>query len=221
VRSVFGRYSQLSASQKRLYSLLAVVTLIALLLYCLGLGGILLRSRLVRDVALELPPTFTATATLESTVVATPGPTHTPTATLPPTPTQRPIPTLTPTPESVNITVVITSTEGLTSTTVVSATVTPTPVLTPTVTITAAASLGASSAGGPRVPELEALVRVRAGSEGRTQLRSLVGRYRAEGSRGVLLCITGQDSGPASYVVPGRCRPNILHKMVAQVPRHG
>lgn len=124
--------------------MLTLFSLVALLLYCLGLGGVLLRSRLVTDAALELPPTFTATSTPAATAPATPGPTSTPTATLPPTPTQRPIPTSTPTPESVNITVVITSTDGLTSTVVVSATVTPTPVLTPTVTITAETSLGSS-----------------------------------------------------------------------------
>lgn len=153
MRRIFRRYTQLSASQKRLYSLLTLLTLIALLLYCLGLGGVLLRSRLVTDVALELPPTFTATPTTIATVPATAGPTGTPTATLPPTPTQRPIPTLTPTPESVNITVVITSTEGVTSTVVISATVTPTPELTPTVTITAEASLGTSCLGGGMVTE--------------------------------------------------------------------
>lgn len=153
MRGIFRRYTQLSVSQKRVYSLLTLLTLIALLLYCLGLGGVLLRSRLVTDVALELPPTFTATPTTAATVAATAGPTGTPTATLPPTPTQRPIPTLTPTPESVNITVIITSTEGVTSTVVISATVTPTPELTPTVTITAEASLGTSYLGDGMVPE--------------------------------------------------------------------
>lgn len=145
MRRFFQRYSHLSPSQKRLYSLLSLITLAALLLYCLGLSSLLLRSRLVSDVALVLPPTFTPTSTPQATTPATAGPTGTPTATLPPTPTQRPIPTYTPTPESVNITVVITSTEGVTSTTVISATVTPTPVLTATVTITAEASLRAPS----------------------------------------------------------------------------
>ena len=141
MRRLFRRYSQLAAPHKRLYSLLTVITAIALLLYCLGIGSFLARSRLVPEVALQIPPTFTASPTSMPTSTAPPGSTSTPTATLPPTPTQRPIPTFTPTPESVNITVVITDTQGVTTTVVISATVTPTPELTPTVTITAEASL--------------------------------------------------------------------------------
>lgn len=141
MRRLFRRYSQLAAPHKRLYSLLTVITAIALLLYCLGIGSFLARSRLVPEVALEIPPTFTASPTSMPTSTAPPGSTSTPTATLPPTPTQRPIPTFTPTPESVNITVVITDTQGVTTTVVISATVTPTPELTATVTITAEASL--------------------------------------------------------------------------------
>jgi hypothetical protein len=136
MRSLFRRYRQLAVPEKRLYSLLAVFTLLALLLYCLGISSYLLRSRLVPQVAMETPPTSTSTPTSIPTTVATPRDTATPTATLPPTPTQRPIPTLTPTPESVNVTVVITGTDGLTTTTVISATVTPTPVLTATLTVT-------------------------------------------------------------------------------------
>jgi hypothetical protein len=169
MRRIFRRYVQLSASQKRSYTLLILLTVVALLLYCLGLGGVFLRSRLVIDTALQLPPTFTATATPQATSPATAGPTGTPTATLPPTPTQRPIPTFTPTPESVNITVVITSTEGLTSTVVVSATVTPTPVLTPTVTITAEASLVS-----PTQPESTAI------------------SYAGQNARGDAFCSTSQ-----------------------------
>jgi hypothetical protein len=219
MRSIFRRYRQLSAPQKRLYSLVAVVTLIALLLYCLGLGGLLLRSRLVGDVALELPPTFTATPSPQSTVVATPGPTRTPTATLPPTPTQRPIPTLTPTPESVNITVVITSTVGLTSTMVISATVTPTPVLTPTVTITAEASLGASYVSGPSVPEFE--LPMRQGSDGWVHPPGLVAQLHAEVSDAVFLRGSGQDTGPARYLVNGPYRATTRREMVAQSPHYG
>jgi len=141
MRRLFRRYSTLAAPQKRLYSLLTVITAIALLLYCLGIGSFLARSRLVPEVALQIPPTFTASPTSMPTSTAPPGSTSTPTATLPPTPTQRPIPTFTPTPESVNITVVITDTQGVTTTVVISATVTPTPELTATVTITAEASL--------------------------------------------------------------------------------
>ena len=141
MRRIFRRYTQLTIPQKRLYSLLTVVTAVAALLYCLGIGSLVVRSRLVPEVALESSPAPTATLPLVPTSVAQPETSVTPTATLPPTPTQRPIPTLTPTPESVNITVVITNTEGLTTTVVISATVTPTPVLTPTVTVTAEASL--------------------------------------------------------------------------------
>jgi hypothetical protein len=136
MRSLFRHYRQLAVPEKRLYSLLAVFTLLALLLYCLGISSYLLRSRLVPQVAMESPLTSTSTPTSIPTTVATPRDTATPTATLPPTPTQRPIPTLTPTPESVNVTVVITGTDGLTTTTVISATVTPTPVLTATLTVT-------------------------------------------------------------------------------------
>ncbi len=149
MRRLFRRYSQLAAPQKRLYSLLTVLTAIALLLYCLGIGSFLARSRLVPEVALEIPPTFTASPTSMPTSTAPPGSTSTPTATLPPTPTQRPIPTFTPTPESVNITVVITDTQGVTTTVVISATVTPTPEITPTVTITAEASLTSPAAEPP------------------------------------------------------------------------
>jgi hypothetical protein len=141
MRRIFRRYTQLTVRQKRLYSLLSVVTAVAALLYCLGIGGLVLRSRLVPEVALVSSPTPTATPTHAPTSVAQPATSVTPTPTLPPTPTQRPIPTFTPTPESVNITVVITNTDGLTSTVVISATVTPTPVLTPTVTVTAEVSL--------------------------------------------------------------------------------
>jgi hypothetical protein len=146
MRGFFGRYTQLTVPQKRLYSLLTIVTLFALVLYCLGIGSFLLRSRLVSEVTADLPPTLTASPTLMPTALATPRNTATPPATLPPTPTQRPIPTFTPTPESVNVTVVITTTDGLTTTTVISATVTPTPTFTPTVTITAEASLTLTSA---------------------------------------------------------------------------
>jgi hypothetical protein len=141
MRRLYRRYSRLTVPQKRLYSLLTVITGIALLFYCLGIGSVVARSRLVRETALEIPPTFTASPTSVPTATAPPGSTPTPTSTLPPTPTQRPIPTFTPTPESVNITVVITDTQGVTSTVVISATVTPTPELTATVTVTAEASL--------------------------------------------------------------------------------
>jgi hypothetical protein len=141
MRALLRRYGQLSVQQKRLYSALTVVTMVALLLYCLGIGSFVLRSRLVTETALEMPPTFTATPTPWPTGVATPQSTSTPTATLPPTPTQLPIPTYTPTPESVNVTIVITGTDGVTSTTVISATVTPTATFTPTITTTAEASL--------------------------------------------------------------------------------
>jgi hypothetical protein len=140
MRALLRRYGQLTVQQKRLYSALTVLTMVALLLYCLGIGSFLLRSRLVSETAMEIPPTFTASPTPLPTSVATPQSTSTPTATLPPTPTQRPIPTFTPTPESVNVTVVITSTDGVTSTTVISATVTPTATFTPTITTTAEAS---------------------------------------------------------------------------------
>jgi hypothetical protein len=149
MRSLFRRYRQLAVAEKRLYSLLAVFTLLALLLYCLGISSYLLRSRLVPQMAMEAPPTSTATPTSMPTTVATPGDTATPTATLPPTPTQRPIPTLTPTPESVNVTVVITGTDGLTTTTVISATVTPTPVLTATLTITSETPLSPTGTAEP------------------------------------------------------------------------
>lgn len=135
------RFVQLTVQRKRLYSALTIITLAALMLYCLGIGSFVLRSRLVTETALELPPTFTATPTATPTSAAPIQSTSTPTATLPPTPTQRPIPTYTPTPESVNVTVVVTSTEGVTSTVVISATVTPTATFTPTMTTTAEASL--------------------------------------------------------------------------------
>ena len=141
MRGLLRRYAQLSVQQKRVYSALTVVTVVALLLYCLGIGSFVLRSRLVTETALDLPPTFTASPPPLPTNEATPRNTSTPTATLPPTPTQLPIPTNTPTPESVNVTVVITSTEGVTSTVVISATVTPTATFTPTITTTAEASL--------------------------------------------------------------------------------
>jgi hypothetical protein len=141
VRHLFRRYTQLTVPQKRLYSLLTVVTAVAVLLYCLGIGGLVARSHLVPEVALESSPTAIATSTLVPTSVAWPEASGIPTATLPPTPTQRPIPTFTPTPESVNVTVVITDTQGVTTTVVISATVTPTPNITPTVTITAEACL--------------------------------------------------------------------------------
>ena len=141
MRGLLRRYAQLTVPQKRLYSALTVLTMVALLLYCLGIGSFLLRPRLVTETAQEIPPTFTPSPTPVPTSVASPQSTSTPTATLPPTPTQRPIPTLTPTPESVNVTVVITSTDGVTSTTVISATVTPTATFTPTITTTAEASL--------------------------------------------------------------------------------
>jgi len=149
MRSLFRRYRQLAVPEKRLYSLLAVFTLLALLLYCLGISSYLLRSRLAPQVAMETPPTSTSTPTSMPTTVATPGDTATPTATLPPTPTQRPIPTLTPTPESVNVTVVITTTDGLTTTTVISATVTPTPVLTATLTVTSETPLSPTGTAEP------------------------------------------------------------------------
>lgn len=149
MRSLFRHYRQLAVPEKRLYSLLAVFTLLALLLYCLGISSYLLRSRLVPQVAMETPPTSTSTPTSIPTTVATPRDTATPTATLPPTPTQRPIPTLTPTPESVNVTVVITGTDGLTTTTVISATVTPTPVLTATLTVTSGTPLSPTGTAEP------------------------------------------------------------------------
>ncbi len=153
MRHLFRRYAQLTVPQKRLYSLLTVVTAVATLLYCLGIGSLVVRSHLVPEVALESSPTATGTPTLVPTSMAWPETSTTPTATLPPTPTQRPIPTFTPTPESVNVTVVITDTEGVTTTVVISATVTPTPVLTPTVTITAEAflTLPATGIGAPSV----------------------------------------------------------------------
>jgi hypothetical protein len=141
MRALLRRYTHLTVQQKRLYSALTVITTVALLMYCLGIGSLVLRSRLVTKTALELPPTFTATPTATPTSAAPIQSTSTPTATLPPTPTQRPIPTYTPTPESVNVTVVVTSTEGVTSTVVISATVTPTATFTPTITTTAQASL--------------------------------------------------------------------------------
>jgi len=149
MRSLFRRYRQLAVPEKRLYSLLTIITLLALLLYCLGISSYFLRSQLVPQVAMETPPTSTAAPTSMPTTLATPGDTATPTATLPPTPTQRPIPTLTPTPESVNVTVVITTTGGLTTTTVISATVTPTPVLTATLTITSEAPLSPTGTAEP------------------------------------------------------------------------
>jgi hypothetical protein len=149
MRKLFRRYTQLTVPQKRLYSLLTIITLFAMLLYCLGIGSFLLRSRLVPQVAADIPATITASPTPVPTTPATPAHTATPTATLPPTPTQLPIPTFTPTPESVNVTVVITGTDGLTTTTVISATVTPTPTFTPTVTITAEASLRLTGASEP------------------------------------------------------------------------
>lgn len=141
MRGLLRRYTQLTVQQKRIYSALTVLTMVALLLYCLGIGSFIARSSLVTETALELPPTFTASPTAMPTSAAPPQSTATPTATLPPTPTQRPIPTFTPTPESVNVTVVITSTEGVTTTVVISATVTPTATFTPTITTTAEASL--------------------------------------------------------------------------------
>lgn len=147
MRRLFRRYTQLTVSQKRLYSLLTVVTIFALLLYCLGVSSFLIRAWLVPRVAVQTSPTFTANATLTATTVMTPQHSSTPTATLPPTPTQRPIPTYTPTPtitptlEIITTTVIITATPGVTTTVVISATVTPTPVLTPTVTVTTETSL--------------------------------------------------------------------------------
>ena len=219
MRSLLRRYSHLSASRKRLYSLLTLITLVALLLYCLGLGGFLLRSRLVSDLALELPPTFTATSTPQSTTPATPGPTGTPTATLPPTPTQRPIPTYTPTPETVNITVVITSTEGLTSTMVISATVTPTPVLTATVTITAEASLGAlslvrpmgSQSGATTSPGLEIASKLRCSA------------CWSQAARNVLpfRLTSGQDSDSATCLLSAACRAPTSRQTPARTPQYG
>ncbi len=147
MRSLFRRYAQLTASQKRAYSLLTVITVFALLLYCLGISSLLIRFRLVRDVRGEIPPTLTPTSTLAPTVIVSPEHTPTPSATLPPTPTQRPIPTYTPTPtitptlQIITRTVFVTATPGVLTTVVISVTVTPTPVLTPTVTITDEASL--------------------------------------------------------------------------------
>lgn len=147
MRRLFRRYTQLTVSQKRLYSLLIVITTFALLLYCLGVSSFLLRLQLVPQVAVQTSPTFAANGTVTATIVMTPKHTSTPTATLPPTPTQRPIPTYTPTPtitptlEIITMTVIVTSTPGVTTTAVISATVTPTPVLSPTVTVTTEASL--------------------------------------------------------------------------------
>lgn len=145
MRHLLSRYTQLTVRQKRFYSLLTVITVFALLLYCLGVSTLLLRSQLVTQVAVEMPPTFTPSPTLAPTTVVTPEHTATSTATLPPTPTQRPIPTYTPTPETITITVVITTTPGVTTTAVVSATVTPTPIVTSTLTITPETSLTPAS----------------------------------------------------------------------------
>ncbi|MGB3904516.1 MAG: hypothetical protein WBB22_06295 [Anaerolineae bacterium] len=147
MRRLFRRYTQLTVSQKRLYSLLTVITTFALLLYCLGVSSFLLRLQLVPQVAGQTSPTFAANGTVTATIVMTPKHTSTPTSTLPPTPTQRPIPTYTPTPtitptlEIITMTVIVTATPGVTTTAVISATVTPTAVLTPSVTVTAEASL--------------------------------------------------------------------------------
>ncbi len=147
MRRLFRRYAQLTVSQKRVYSLLTVITIFVLLLYCLGISSLLIRLRLVRDVGAEIPPTLTPTRTLAPTVIVTPEHTSTASATLPPTPTQRPIPTYTPTPtitptlEIITMTVFVTATPGVLTTIVISATVTPTPVLSPTVTITGETSL--------------------------------------------------------------------------------
>ncbi len=177
MRRLFRRYVELKVAQKRFYSLLMVITLFTLLLYCLGIGSFLLRSRLVPEVAVESLPTFTPSPTLTPTTVLLPGQTPTPTATLPPTPTQRPIPTYTPTPshtttpETITMTVVITVTPGVTTTVVVSATVTPTPILTPTVTITAETSLTTASHGeadGIANLRLETAARAVIGYRGRT-----------------------------------------------------
>jgi hypothetical protein len=160
MRRLFRRYRELTVAQRRLYSFLIVITAFTALLYCLGVSSLLLRSQLVREVAVESLPTFTPSFTPTPTTVLLPGQTPTPTATLPPTPTQRPIPTYTPTPtptstpETITMTVVITATPGVTTTIVISATVTPTPVLTPTATITAETSLAPPLAVGPTSPSL-------------------------------------------------------------------
>jgi hypothetical protein len=147
MRRLFRRYTQLTVSQKRIYSLLTVITVFALLMYCLGIGSLLIRSQLVPEVAVQIPSTSSPSATHTSVTIVTPEHTYTPTATLPATPTQRPIPTYTPTPtitptlEIITMTVLVTSTPGVVATEVISVTVTPTPVITPTVTVTTEASL--------------------------------------------------------------------------------
>lgn len=169
MRRLFRRYTQLTVSQKRIYSLLTVITIFALLLYCLGIGSLLIRSQLVPDVAVQIPPTFSPSATHTSVTIVTPEHTSTPTATLPATPTQRPIPTYTPTPtitptlEIITMTVLVTSTPGVVATEVISVTVTPTPVITPTVTVTTEASLTT-----PLLPHHAALSAPRPPSEPRT-----------------------------------------------------
>jgi hypothetical protein len=148
MRRLLQRYSELTVSQRRTYSLLTVITLFAFLLYCLGISSFLLRSQLVPAVSMDSTATVAGNPVPSAEAGAPPERTSTPTATLPPTPTQRPIPTITPTPcptapsETITMTVVITSTPGVTVTVVVSATVTPTPVLTPTTAISSTAFLG-------------------------------------------------------------------------------
>jgi hypothetical protein len=199
MRRIFRRYTQLAVPQKRLYSLLTVITTVTLLLYCLGIGGFLLRSNLVPEVALEAPPTFTASPSAVPTTMAPPGSTATPTATLPPTPTQRPIPTFTPTPESVNITVVITTTGGITTTTIISATVTPTPVLTPTVTVTAEVSLA------PQIlePITQSVDRPTPSPEREID-------QRAQVSAGMVVEILGQTASLRPSSKSARPRPTLL-----------
>ena len=158
MRRFLRHYTDLTVTQKRLYSLLTVITLCALLLYCLGITSFLLRLQLVTPAPLDNPATVAPGPTLSPTGSAAPGQSSTPTPTLPPTPTQRPIPTATPTSlatpasNTITMTVVVTSTAGLTTTVVISATVTPTPVVSGTVAVTSEASLRSEP---HRQPELD------------------------------------------------------------------
>lgn len=232
MRGLLRRYDQLTVPRKRLYSALTVLTMVALLLYCLGISSFLLRSRLVPETALEVPPTLTPSPTPVPTSVAPPQSTATPTATLPPTPTQLPIPTFTPTPESVNVTVVITSTEGVTSTTVISATVTPTATFTPTITgtegvisttvisatvtptATFTPTITTTAEASLTLPAAEAtapLVR------GRTPSPANESGYYAQLSPGPSYEIASKNT-PLSFSQESRVRTNILHNTDSPQP---